>query len=170
MPAPRRARRTSPPAALAALLSMLGVAPGVLGQAAEMSATGAALATGSGLLETSITVERLVAPARPERGAGRFVTADRLAAGEEVYYTIRVRNPGAEAVTGVQVVKRMPDGVEYIEGSAAGPDCDVEYSADGGTTFTAKAPATGFTHLRWSLRRPLPPGATALLRFRATFH
>jgi hypothetical protein len=32
-----------------------------------------------------------------------------------------------------------------------------------------KAPAGGFTHLRWSLRRPLPPGATALLRFRATF-
>jgi uncharacterized repeat protein (TIGR01451 family) len=98
------------------------------------------------------------------------VPAGRLEAGDEVHYTIRVRNPGTEAVTDVQVIKRMPEGVQFIDGSAVGPACDVEYSTDGGQTFAPEPPAERFTHLRWSLRRSLPPGATALLRFRATFH
>jgi uncharacterized repeat protein (TIGR01451 family) len=162
-------RRAVPPVALAALLALLAGPPLARAQGPELSAIGAAVATGSDLLETTIAVERLVPAAHPDRGSGRFVQADRLAAGDELHYTIRVRNPGARFVTDVQVVKRMPDGVQYIEGSAVGPACDVEFSADGGQTFTVKAPAGGFTHLRWSLRRPLPPGATALLRFRATF-
>ena len=168
MPRPNAASRATRPATLAALLVLL--APGgARAQGPEFSATGAAVATGSDLLETTITVERLVESTHPERTPGRFVTADRLAAGDELHYTIRVRNPGSEAVTGVQVVKRMPEGVQYLDGSAAGPACDVEFSTDGGQTFAAKPQAPQFTHLRWSLRRPLPPGATALLRFRATF-
>ena len=162
-------RRAVPPVALAALLALLAGPPGARAQGPELSAIGAAAATGSDLLETTIAVERLVPAAHPDRGSGRFVKADRLAAGDELHYTIRVRNPGVRFVTDVQVVKRMPDGVQYIDGSAVGPACDVDFSADGGQTFTVKAPAEGFTHLRWSLRRPLPPGATALLRFRATF-
>jgi uncharacterized repeat protein (TIGR01451 family) len=161
--------RAVSPATLAAILALLAGVPGARAQAPELSATGAAVATGSDLLETTIAIERLVPPSHPDRGPGRFVQADRLSAGDELHYTIRVRNPGAGAVTDVQVVKRMPDGVQYIVGSAVGPACDVEYSTDGGQTFTVKPPAEGFTHLRWSLHRPLPPGATALLRFRATF-
>lgn len=170
MPAENLSRRAVPTATLAALLALLAGAPAAWAQGPELSATGAAIATGSDLLETTIVVERLVPPAHPEREPGRFVPADRLSAGDELHYTIRVRNPGTEAVTDAQVVKRLPEGVLYIDGSAVGPACDVEYSADGGRTFAAKPPADGFTHLRWSLRRPLPPGATALLRFRATFH
>jgi hypothetical protein len=63
----------------------------------------------------------------------------------------------------------MPQGLQFIPGSAAGPASTVEFSVDGGATFLAKPEAGEFTHIRWSLRRPLPPGATALLRFRATF-
>ena len=64
----------------------------------------------------------------------RFVEARRLEAGEEIYYTIRVRNPGKEPVTDIVVTKRMPFGVDYVTGSAAGPACDVEFSADNGAT------------------------------------
>ena len=135
----------------------------------ELTALGAAVATGSDLLETSIVAERLVPPARPGQGAGRFVPATRLAAGDEVHYTLRVTNSGKESVLDVQVTKRMPKGLQFIPGSAVGPASLVEFSADGGTTFTAKPKGGEFTHVRWSLRRPLPPGATALLRFRATF-
>jgi uncharacterized repeat protein (TIGR01451 family) len=135
----------------------------------ELSATGAAIATGSDLLETAIVVERLEIPVRPGQGTGRFVPASRLAAGDEVHYTLRVTNPGKSPVTDVQVTKRMPQGLQFIEGSAAGPSSIVEFSADGGATFLAKPKGGGFTHVRWTLRRPLPAGATALLRFRATF-
>jgi len=135
----------------------------------ELTAVGAAVATGSDLLETSIVAERLEAPSRPGQGAGRFVPATRLAAGDEVHYTLRVTNPGKAPVTDVQVTKRMPQGLQFIPGSAVGPASLVEFSADGGTTFTAVPAGGELTHVRWSLRRPLPPGATALLRFRATF-
>ena len=135
----------------------------------EAVAAGAAVATGSGPLETEIVVERLEPADPPRHPAARFVAAGRLEQGDDVYYTIRVRNPGKEPVSEVQVTKRMPVGLHYLPGSATGPGCDVEFSVDGGTRFLAEPGERGFTHLRWSLRRPLPPGATALLRFRATF-
>jgi len=74
--------------------------------------------------------------------------------------------------------------VRYQPGSATGPACDLEFSIDGGSTFAKpELPRTGsgkksvrkppsapeYTHVRWVLRRPLAPGATALLRFRAVF-
>jgi hypothetical protein len=80
------------------------------------------------------------------------------------------------------VTKRLPYGVHYLSGTAAGPACDVHFSADGGNTFakpdrnaggskkgSRKSPAIEYTHVRWILRNPLQPGATALLRFRAKF-
>ena len=135
----------------------------------EMTATGAAIATGSDLLETQIVVEKLEPAEPPERPLPRFVPAGRLEAGDEVHYTVRVRNPTSNPVNDVQVTKRLPFGLHYLPGSATGPACDIEFSADGGKTFAARAPAGDFTHVRWTMRRPLPPGATAMLRFRATF-
>jgi uncharacterized repeat protein (TIGR01451 family) len=135
----------------------------------EMTATGAAIATGTDLLETEIVVERLEPAEPPERPVARFVPAGRLEAGDEVHYTVRVRNPGTNPVNDVQVTKRLPFGLHYLPGSATGPDCDIEFSSNGGATFAAKPAGGEYTHVRWSMRRPLAPGATALLRFRATF-
>jgi uncharacterized repeat protein (TIGR01451 family) len=164
-----RSSRVSPfVAGWAALLVAAAAAPAAAADP-EMTAPGAAIATGSDLLETAIVVERLEPPAQPGRGAGRFVPASRLAAGDEVHNTHRVTNPGKAPVTDVQVTKRLPQGLQFIAGSAAGPSSIVEFSADGGATFLARPKSTEFTHVRWSLRRPLPAGATALLRFRATF-
>jgi len=161
--------RISPFVAGWATLLLAAVAAPAAASGPELTATGAAIATGSDLLETTIVVEKLEPPARPGQGAGRFVPATRLAAGDEVHYTLRVTNPGKLPVTDVQVTKRMPQGLQFIAGSAAGPSSIVEFSADGGATFLAKPKASEFTHVRWTLRRPLPAGATALLRFRATF-
>ena len=136
---------------------------------AEMTAAGAAIATGSDLLETEIVVERLEPADPPERPVAQFVPAGRLEAGDEVFYTLRVRNPGKDPVLDAQVVKRMPFGLHYRPGSASGPDCDIDFSTDGGKTFIARPAGADFTHLRWTMRRPIPPGSTTLLRFRATF-
>jgi uncharacterized repeat protein (TIGR01451 family) len=157
-------------AALAVALACLASIPGRPARAEpQASAVGAAVASGSDELVTEIVAEQFE-PAEPGSGApGRYVPAGRLAEGDVVHYTIRVRNPGQQPVTGVQVTKQLPLGVHYVEGSAAGPDARVEFSADGGATFLSRAPESGFTHLRWTLHRPLPPGATALLRFRASF-
>jgi len=135
----------------------------------QASAVGAAMATGSDELVTEIVAEQFVPPEPGSGAPGRYVPAGRLSEGDVVHYTIRVRNPGPQPVTRVQVTKRLPLGVHYVEGSAAGPDARVEFSVDGGATFVGRAPEPGFTHLRWTLHRPLLPGATALLRFRASF-
>lgn len=143
-------------------------------------------ATGSGPLATAIEVQKLeisVGPGGQE--IRRWVPAERLNAGDEVHYTVRVHNPGKQAVDTVVVTKRLPFGVHYLRGSAAGPAAEVQFSIDGGETYAtpemlARAAGGGkkgprkplendYTHVRWVLRKPLGPASTALLRFRATF-
>lgn len=141
-----------------------------------------AIAIGSGPLTTAVIVETLLPGDQPEQASGRrFVPADRIRAGDEVHYTIRVTNPGRTPVDGVMVTKRLPFGLTYVVGSAVGPAATVQFSVDSGESFAAAAdleivsggqtrPAApaDYTHVRWLLKRPLAAGATALLRFRAT--
>lgn len=143
-------------------------------------------ATGSGPLATSIEVQKLEVSVGPGgQEIRRWVPAERLNAGDEVHYTVRVHNPGKQAVDKVVVTKRLPFGVHYLRGSATGPAVEVQFSIDGGETYatpeTLARAARGarksankplekdYTHVRWVLRKPLGPASTALLRFRATF-
>jgi uncharacterized repeat protein (TIGR01451 family) len=145
-----------------------------------------ATVTGSGPLETAIEVQRLDVREGPGgQEIRRWVPATRLSAGDEVHYTVRVRNPGKAPVESIVVTKRLPFGVHYLRGSAVGPAAEVQFSLDGGKTFAtaeqlSKSAGSGkqgarkalegdYTHVRWVLARPLGPSATALLRFRATF-
>lgn len=145
--------------------------PAVAQESGTAQAGGDAVAVGTGTLTTEIIVEKFGVETGPDgRERLRFVRATRLAAGDEVHYTIRVHNPGDVPVLDIVVTKRLPFGLGYIPGSAVGPACEVEFSTDGGATFAPASRMPGnFSHVRWILRRPLAPGATALLRFRATF-
>jgi uncharacterized repeat protein (TIGR01451 family) len=170
MPVPTQAARHPRP--LSAVLALCAAfwLPGPAAGADTSPEAPAVAATGSGPLETEILVEALVSEPRANGSEEkRFVEARRLEAGEEIYYTIRVRNAGKEPVTDVVVTKRMPFGVDYVAGSATGPDCDVELSADNGATYSPGGKPGEYTHVRWICQRPLAPGATALLRFRAIF-
>lgn len=166
------------------LVLLVLVVPGgpALGDGTD-AGPGEAVAVGSGPLKTLVIVETLSQPPDSEpTGDRRFVPADRIRAGDEVHYTIRVTNPGREPVEGVMVTKRLPFGLKYVGGSAVGPAATIHFSVDSGESFAAatdlKVVATGqpvrraapadYTHVRWILKRPLAGGATALLRFRAT--
>jgi uncharacterized repeat protein (TIGR01451 family) len=159
---------------------------GVLAQDTPHSVSSVAVATGSGALETSIEVQKLGLSAGPGgQEIRRWVPAERLNAGDEIHYTVRVRNPGKQSVETIVVTKRLPFGVRYLRGSATGPAAEVQFSTDGGKTFAtpeALARAAGggkkgprkplendYTHVRWVFSKPLGPASTALLRFRATF-
>jgi uncharacterized repeat protein (TIGR01451 family) len=154
------------------LLAMLGIFVHAA-KARSEDDSGAApvvVAEGSGPLETSIEVQKLVVMEGPDgRTVRQFVEARRLKAGEQLYYTIAVKNPGRDPVSNVVVTKRLPYGMEYAPGSAAGPACKVELSMDGGVTFARAGGKGAYTHVRWTFEYPLAPGATALLRFRAVF-
>jgi uncharacterized repeat protein (TIGR01451 family) len=168
------------------LMLAIGLVAGPVFAQAEGTAgpQDAPVATGSGPLTATIEAETLRVVEQPDGSAARsWEQATRLSAGDEVYYTIRVHNPGKAEVADVVVTKRLPLGVHYKRGSAVGPACDVQFSIDGGNTFAPagqlgagsggkparKVAPSDYTHVRWILSRPLAPGATALLRFRATF-
>jgi uncharacterized repeat protein (TIGR01451 family) len=165
------------------LLAVLcALAPLGRGADAPEAGPGEAVAVGSGPLTTLVTVETLSVGPDSEALEPQFVPADRIHAGDEVHYTIRVTNPGRAAVQGVMVTKRLPFGLTYIGGSAVGPAATVHFSVDSGESFAAasnlevtvagqparRAVPADYTHVRWLLKRPLAAGATALLRFRAT--
>ena len=132
-------------------------------------------------LRTQLIAEVRECPGTADRPSFRLVPARRLAQGQVVYYTVRITNPTPVFANKVQVSQKIPANTRYVPGSAAAPGADVEFSIDGGQTFASpaqlksadgvtRAPPERYTHIRWSLRNPLAPGATALARFRATFN
>jgi len=142
----------------------------------------------AGAEEPSDVVTELVAEVRenisttPGREVYRFVPARLLEQGQVVYYTLRITNQTTVPLRNVAVVQRVPANTTYLADSASGPGAIVSFSVDGGQIFGpaeslmievegAKqlAQAAQYTHIRWQLRNPLAPGATALARFRATF-
>ncbi|HEX7115080.1 MAG TPA: hypothetical protein VF193_08095 [Steroidobacter sp.] len=114
----------------------------------------------------------------PGREAYRFVPARVLAQGQVIYYTLRVTNPAPTFAPNVVVTQRIPANTVYVPGSASGPGAIVTLSIDGGQTFASQeelkreagaGDAAKYTHIRWQLRNPLAPGASALMRFQAVF-
>jgi uncharacterized repeat protein (TIGR01451 family) len=109
----------------------------------------------------------------------RFVPATLLSQGQVIYYTVRIQNPSPAYMSDVSVTQRIPANTAYIPGSAAAPAAEVAFSVDGAQSFVREADLNlkseggaapeRYTHIRWTLRHPLAPGAVALARFRAVF-
>lgn len=130
---------------------------------------------------------RVAAEVRLEQGGTRtpryeYVPAERLGEGQEVCYTVYVRNIDKTPAADVVVIRPIPANTRYVANSAAGAGAGITFSIDGGKTFAApdelrKAAAAqdprgspqNYTHIRWEWRKPLPGGAVALARFRAVF-
>jgi len=79
-------------------------------------AVSSALASG---LTASHTVEKEVV-VQTEDGTTeiKYVSADRIAPGEKVLYSLNVANDGAQAATNLVLVMPVPDEVQFITGSA----------------------------------------------------
>jgi uncharacterized repeat protein (TIGR01451 family) len=144
-------------------------------------------------LEVSLVAEvRQEVEVSPGRRVARLVPAQVLRQGQEIFYTVRIRNTAASPAQNVEVVQRIPQNTSYVANSAGGPGAEIAVSADGVTfskegdvivteqstlarstddlsRLTRPATARDYTHVRWRLRNPLAPGAVALARFRAVF-
>jgi uncharacterized repeat protein (TIGR01451 family) len=148
-------------------------------------------------VEVSLVAEvRADVEISPGRHLASLVPATVLRQGQEIFYTVRIRNSAATALRDVEVTQQIPQNTAYVPYSAGGPNTQVSVSADGGQTFAAegqltmvdqsasalmqaasfdrealtrRATAQDYTHIRWRLRYPLAPGAVALARFRAVF-
>ena len=104
--------------------------------------------------------------------------------GDVLQYQLRFTNQGQGDVRGVVFTNPVPAGLRYVDGSAGADrqDVAVEYSIDDGKTFAAtpmvtevvqgqrvQRPATPeqYTHVRWTVRGSIAPGATVTAEFRA---
>ncbi len=110
-----------------------------------------------------------------------LVPADRVVPGDEVFYTLEIRNTGSKPLPAPTVDFAIPEHVRYIANSAVGAGAEVSYSVDGGYTFDRAeklsivavggdarlAAAADYTHIRWRLKHALSAKAMALARFRA---
>jgi uncharacterized repeat protein (TIGR01451 family) len=110
----------------------------------------------------------------------QLVPADRVAAGDQVIYTLEVRNTSVSTVPPPSVTYAIPTHMFYVADSAVGPGTEVSYSVDGGHTFDKPdnlkvltagqmrpALAADYTHIRWQLKNRLRANSVAFVRFRA---
>ncbi len=113
----------------------------------------------------------------------RLVTAERVAPGEQVFYTITFRNVSEEAADNVVITNPIASELTYVDGSAFGPGMDIQFSVDGGRNFAAAAELTveedgepraadvsDFTHVRWVMSGNLQAGAQGVARFAAVLN
>jgi uncharacterized repeat protein (TIGR01451 family) len=115
------------------------------------------------------------------REATKLVPADRVVPGDEIFYTLEIRNTGSATVPAPSVVYPVPEHTRYVADSAIGPGAEVSYSIDGGRSFDvpenlqlagpsgAPRPATSadYTHIRWQFKHGLKGKSVAFARFRA---
>jgi uncharacterized repeat protein (TIGR01451 family) len=110
-----------------------------------------------------------------------LVPADRVVPGDEVFYTLEIRNTGSRPVATPTVDFAIPEHMRFVANSAVGAGAEVSYSIDGGHRFERPenltvaagggqphvASAAEYTHIRWRFKYPLKSRALALARFRA---
>lgn len=98
-------------------------------------------------------------------------------------YTISYSNTRESALQNASVVDPIPEGAEYILGSAEGRNTNITYSIDDGRSYTSPpvkytilnpdgsreekiATPDMYTHIKWNFNRPLSPGQSGLLKFK----
>lgn len=124
-------------------------------------------------------VERKVG--EPGREVVKLVPAKRVVPGDEVIYTLEIRNPSGHDAVMPRVVRPVPAHMAYLADTATGPGAEVTFSVDGGRTFDLPenlsvvgvdgklrlAKAIEYTHIRWQLKNTLKAKSVAFARFRA---
>lgn len=130
----------------------------------------------------TVTARNQTAAAEAAVGAPR--RDDRVRAGDVLRYRLTFTNVGKQRVRGVELKNPLPPQFRFVAGSAQASreDTKVEYSIDGGRTFSPQpmeevvvdgrrvqraAPPEKYTHVRWTVGGWVAPGATVTAEFDA---
>lgn len=130
------------------------------------------------------TPQALVVTATNRTAAQAERTDNRARPGDVVRYRLTFTNVTRGAVRGVTLANPLAAGMRFVDGSARADrtDARLEYSADGGRTFSAQPteevvvdgrrvrraiPAERYTHVRWTVEGNVSPGATVVAEFDA---
>jgi uncharacterized repeat protein (TIGR01451 family) len=97
-------------------------------------------------------------PRKPGLAVIKRTSASVAEPGDVVTFSIQYRNMGNSPITSVSVVDSLLPRLEYVKGSAQGPE---------GSVFTAGENNVGSTELRWDLPGTLEAGAEGFVSFQA---
>jgi hypothetical protein len=111
----------------------------------------------------------------------KLAPADRVVPGDQVIYTLEIRNKAAMSLPPPRVDYPIPEHMRYLDDTATGPGADITYSVDGGHTFDRPenlwvsgpdgrrrtATAADYTQISWQLKNILKGKSVAFARFRA---
>lgn len=158
------------------LTKMTLAAVGVIASSAQAQPVDEASATMTGPRIAIAIADELLLPPGESRtvlrdGAGHLVTRP----GDVIRYRLTASNRGTEPARNVELLDPIPAGTEYVIGSARGGGMHLLFSIDGGRTFEPQpvryevrttagemrevaAEPRMYTHVKWSIVDPLPPG------------
>ena len=139
-----------------------------------------AVENGSAALEIKATAQVETVVKGPDgKEQTKLVPAAKVTPGSTVVYTLEARNKSEKPAADVVVTDPIPAEVEFIDNTSEG--ARVTFSVDGGKTWGAKdklkvkgadgalraALPADFTHIRWEFEKPLAPGESRAVSFRA---
>ena len=134
-------------------------------------------------LSIRIDVAKEVKQFKDNKWIFTFVPVDTARRGDIFRYTITYTNLGQTPATDASIVDPVPKGTVYVLNSADGKDAEIFCSIDGGrffqpppATYTVRnpdgtweakpAPAEMYTHIKWTIRKPLAPNESGTLSFK----
>lgn len=108
-------------------------------------------------------------------------TRTKVLPGETVIFTNYYSYSGDKPATDVVIKNPVPANMVYVDGTAEGKETKIEFSVDKGKTYAApsmlnvvssdgkerRAVAANYTHIRWTIKKPLLKGAKGSVSFRA---
>lgn len=101
--------------------------------------------------------------------------------GDVVIFTTTYTNIGKQPADKVVITNPVPEHMDYLDKSAEGKGANINFSVDKGKSYgtpdklmvtdaqgkTRKAGPMDYTTIRWTLVKPVPPGGTGSVSFRA---
>jgi uncharacterized repeat protein (TIGR01451 family) len=144
--------------------------------------TAAAQQKGSIELKSVSEVEVTTTNAKGEKEVKRVeAAAAKVIPGDVVIFTTQYANIDRKPAENVVITNPVSEHVVYVENSAEGQGMKIEFSADQGKRYAApdkltktdakgvskRATARDYTHIRWTLGKPLAPDGKGSVTFRA---
>ena len=133
-------------------------------------------------LKSVAEVEITEVNAKGEKVIKRVDTAKaKVVPGDLVIFSTYYTNISNKPAEQVMITNPVPEHMQYVDGSAAGKGAAIEFSVDGGKSYstpdklkvtdasgkTRKALASDFTHIKWTVSRPVAPGGKGDVSFKA---
>ena len=136
-------------------------------------------------LDLKTTVEKEVKAKKKGQWVVERIPVEKTGPGDTLIYTITYHNAGKIAVIDATIINPLPRGIVYVLESATGKDAEITCSINGGQSFhpppvterfkksdgtveIKPAAADRYTHIRWIIKKPVLPGQSGRVSFKAT--